>query len=50
MVAAGAGSVAEVMTPPAITARIEPDPALRPAFAEALAAFRASYPAIRAIQ
>lgn len=50
MVAAGAGSVEAVMTPPAVTREIAPDPALRPAFATAHQAFRDSYPAIRRVQ
>ncbi|CAM3330189.1 xylulokinase [Paracoccus nototheniae] len=50
MVAAGGGSVDDIMTAPDITAEIAPDPALRDAFAKALAGFRTAYPAIRAVQ
>ena len=46
MAATGAGP-AEICTAPPIAARILPDVALRPAFAEALARFRALYPASR---
>lgn len=50
MVASGAGSPAEIMTPPAITGEIAPNAALRDDFAAALQGFRAAYPAIRAVQ
>lgn len=50
MVAAGAGTVEQVMTPPRVTAEIAPDAGLRDAFAAAHRAYRAAYPAIRAIQ
>ncbi|RJL04866.1 xylulokinase [Paracoccus siganidrum] len=50
MVAAGAGSVEQVMTAPDVTEEIAPDPELRGAFDEAFAAYRAAYPAIRAAQ
>ena len=42
-----AADPAEVCTMPGIAARIEPDAALVPAFAEGLARFRALYPASR---
>jgi xylulokinase len=50
MVASGAGSVAEVMTPPEITDRIMPDPPLCDAYDQAYLAFRAAYPAIKTAQ
>ncbi|TJZ91931.1 xylulokinase [Paracoccus gahaiensis] len=50
MVAAGGGSVDQVMTAPDITDEIAPDPALRGAFDAALQGFRTAYPAIRAVQ
>ncbi|MFN4060984.1 MAG: xylulokinase [Paracoccus hibiscisoli] len=50
MVAAGAGTVDQVMTPPRVTRHVAPDPALRDAFAQAHADFRAAYPAIRSVQ
>ncbi len=50
MVAAGAGSVEQVMTAPDVVAEITPDAGLRDAFDGAYAAFRAAYPAIRAVQ
>lgn len=50
MVAAGAGTVEQVMTAPRVTAEIAPDAGLRDAFAAAHRAYRAAYPAIRAIQ
>lgn len=50
MVAAGAGTVAEVMTAPDIVAEIAPDATLRDRFEAGYQAFRAAYPAIRAIQ
>ncbi|WP_108502953.1 xylulokinase [Paracoccus indicus] len=50
MVASGEGDVAQVMTPPQITDRVEPDPDLRAAFDEAYAGFRAAYPAIATAQ
>ena len=40
----------EVMTPPVIRDRVEPDPQLGDAFESAYQAFRAAYPAIRAVQ
>ncbi|WP_378948840.1 xylulokinase [Paracoccus sp. R86501] len=50
MVASGAGDVAQVMTPPQITDRVAPDPALRAAFDDAYAGFCAAYPAIATAQ
>ena len=50
MVATGAGGIDEVMTAPEVTGEVAPDPALRDAFDEGHAAFRAAYPAIRAVQ
>ncbi|WP_111559155.1 xylulokinase [Paracoccus sediminilitoris] len=50
MVASGAGDVAQVMTPPQITDRVAPDPALRGAFDDAYQGFRAAYPAILTAQ
>lgn len=50
MTAAGAGDPQDVMTQPDIVEEITPDPAMRDAFDAAYAAFRAAYPAIRAIQ
>ena len=50
MVAAGAGTVEQVMTPPRVTAEIAPDADLRDAFAAAHRAYRAAYPANCAIQ
>lgn len=50
MVAAGMGSVADVMVAPPVTREIVPDAMLRAAFDQDYAAFRAAYPAIRAIQ
>ena len=50
MVAAGQGSPAEVMTPPAIGEEIGPDRPLRAAFDHAYEAWRATYPAIRKVQ
>ncbi|WP_282028788.1 xylulokinase [Paracoccus marcusii] len=50
MVAAEAGTVEQVMTAPRVTAEIAPDAGLRDAFAAAHRAYRAAYPAIRAIQ
>ncbi|MFC0342027.1 xylulokinase [Paracoccus niistensis] len=50
MVASGAGGIDEVMTAPDVTGEVAPDPALRGAFDEGYAAFRAAYPAIRAVQ
>ncbi|MGR3803330.1 xylulokinase [Marinibacterium profundimaris] len=39
-----------VMTPPAIAETIDPDPTLVPAFAEAQARFRGSYPQVKELQ
>lgn len=50
MVAAGAGSVEQVMTAPDVVDEITPETDLRGAFDQAYAAFRAAYPAIRAVQ
>lgn len=50
MVATGAGGIDEVMTAPEVTGEVAPDPALRDVFDEGYAAFRAAYPAIRAVQ
>ncbi|MFV0382560.1 xylulokinase [Paracoccus sp. (in: a-proteobacteria)] len=50
MVAAGVGSIEQVMTAPAITAEVTPQAALRDAFDQGYATFRTAYPAIRAIQ
>jgi xylulokinase len=50
MVASGAGSIAEIMTPPKVIDRIIPNTALRAAFDDAYAGFRAAYPAIKAAQ
>ncbi|WP_295043839.1 xylulokinase [uncultured Paracoccus sp.] len=50
MVAAGAGTVAQVMTAPDVVQEIAPDAALRGAFQAGHDAFRAAYPAIRAVQ
>ncbi|RJE79656.1 xylulokinase [Paracoccus sp. JM45] len=50
MVASGAGSIPEVMTPPDITDRISPDAKLRDAFDLAYEGFRDAYPAIRTAQ
>ena len=47
LMAATGADPAEVCTMPGIAARIEPDAALVPAFAEGLARFRALYPASR---
>lgn len=49
-VAAGAGSIDEVMTPPRVAEEITPDPTLRDAYDAAHAAWRKTYPAIRAVQ
>ncbi|TBN41143.1 xylulokinase [Paracoccus subflavus] len=50
MVAAGSGSIADVMTAPGVIDEIAPDAALRDAFDAAHQAFRAAYPAVRGIQ
>ena len=50
MVAAGAGSVEDVMTAPDVVEEIAPDAALRERFEAGYQAFRAAYPAVRGIQ
>ncbi|MGN7870879.1 xylulokinase [Paracoccus sp. 22332] len=50
MVAAGAGSPADVMTAPDVVEEIAPDATLRDRFEAGYEAFRAAYPAIRAVQ
>ena len=50
MVAAGAGSMAQVMTAPDMVEEIAPDATLRDDFEAAYHAFRAAYPAIRGAQ
>lgn len=50
MVAAGAGTIGDIMTPPRAIDEIAPDAALRDAFDAAHRAFRAAYPALRAVQ
>lgn len=50
MVAAGEGSVEDVMTAPDVVEEIAPDAALRDRFEAGYQAFRAAYPAVRGIQ
>lgn len=50
MVAAGEGSVSDIMTAPDVVEEIAPDAALRDRFDAAYQAFRAAYPAIRGVQ
>ncbi|WP_136441746.1 xylulokinase [Pacificoceanicola onchidii] len=50
MVGAGAGSVQDVMTRPAVDRTIEPRTDLTSAYADAYGAFRASYPALKSLQ
>ncbi|MEM8569945.1 MAG: xylulokinase [Pseudomonadota bacterium] len=50
LVAATGASPEEVMTPPRVAGRVEPNRALQTAFDEGYEAFRAAYPAIRGIQ
>ncbi|MGR3272803.1 xylulokinase [Thalassococcus profundi] len=50
MVAATGTDAGEVMTRPALGDAIDPDPGMRDAFDDAYAAFRAAYPAIKAVQ
>jgi len=50
LAAATGGDPTALMTPPRIKETIAPDPALRDALDTAYAAFRAAYPAIKAVQ
>ncbi|WP_424932058.1 xylulokinase [Amaricoccus macauensis] len=50
MVAATGATPSDVMSPPGVSAVVEPNPLLIDAFEESYAAFKATYPAIRAIQ
>ena len=47
MVGCGAGTVEEVMVAPAVRETVAPEAALADAYAEAFAAYRATYPAVK---